>query len=154
MPEKTIASWSTYRPLLYRFISREWSNFAGNVSYLETIQENSSNATRAHLFILQAFLLALLLPLLQLGVGKNTRSTKRGDESWEHYYWSFWYYYWSARYRHGRIVPDGVIILAAAWVLCSSFSLSCYWWEDSQYKWERGRVSGHKILTTSIWSLH
>jgi hypothetical protein len=35
---------------------------------------------RANLFILHAFLLAPLLPLPQLGVGKNMRSMKRGDK--------------------------------------------------------------------------
>ena len=71
------------------------------------------------------------------------RPTKRGDELWEHYYWSFWYYYWSARCRHGPIVPGGAIILAAVWVWCLSLSLSCYWWGELPYRW--GKVSSHQF---------
>ena len=44
---------------------------AGYVSDLETIQENPSNQIVAKRFILQAFLLALLLRLPLLEVGKN-----------------------------------------------------------------------------------
>jgi hypothetical protein len=63
------------------------------------------------------------------------RSEERRYKSWERYYWLSWYFCSSAHYRRGHIVLAGVIILAAAWVLCSSLSLSCCWWEDSQYKW-------------------